>query len=288
MNGLLDNMHFLVLNTGFVNCGTDWNFSNICSPFTRIYYIEKGHAQIVLADRVVNLRPGYMYIIPSFTTHSDICRDEEFSQYYIHIYNESEQNILDNLDFPLEIEAEPYVITLIQRLQELCPNMELRQYAPQDYDNFHTLSESKTKNKGREFSARTESRGILYIILSRFINKATPKTLVKDQRIAKVLQFIHSNINTKISLTTLSTMACMSQEHLIRMFKKELNTTPTIYITQKKMERAQIKLITENVSISELAYQLGFDNLTYFTKVFKKFVGTTPQDYRKKHSHSNL
>ena len=83
MNNDIDQMHFLVLHIGEACCRENWNYKNICSPFTRIYYVTKGYAQIELPDKKQDLHPGLMYIIPAFTTHSYICHGE-FCHYYIH------------------------------------------------------------------------------------------------------------------------------------------------------------------------------------------------------------
>ena len=98
-------MHFLVLHIGEACCRENWNYKNICSPFTRIYYVTKGYAQIELPDKKQDLHPGLMYIIPPFTTHSYICHGE-FCHYYIHIYNESDHDILEDWELPTEIRTE--------------------------------------------------------------------------------------------------------------------------------------------------------------------------------------
>ena len=51
MNNDIDQMHFLVLHIGEACCRENWNYKNICSPFTRIYYVTKGYAQIELPDK---------------------------------------------------------------------------------------------------------------------------------------------------------------------------------------------------------------------------------------------
>lgn len=55
--------------------------------------------------------------------------------------------------------------------------------------------------------------------------------------------------------------------------------TPVAYINKKRIEKAQLKLIDENVSIKNIAYSLAFDNLSYFNRVFKNIVGKTPSEY---------
>lgn len=280
MNNNIDQMHFLVLKIGEAHCNSNWNYDKVCSPFTRIYYVTNGHAKVVLPNKVQELNPGCMYIIPQFTPHSCIC-NEEFSHYYIHIYNESDYNIFDDWILPTEITADINVLNNIKRLCQLCPSMELQHFEPQSYDNNLTLSQSAIASKQRKFVDRIESRAIIYILLSYFMRMAHPKSSNKDRRIESVLNFINNNIGNKISIDYLADMACVSKDYLIRLFKKEMHMTPLNYINKKKIEKAQIRLVTETTPIKEIAYQLGFEEQAYFNRVFKSFTGLSPMAYRK-------
>lgn len=280
MNNDIDQMHFLVLHIGEAHCMRDWNYENVCSPFTRLYYVVKGHAQVRLPDKVQDLYPGRMYIIPAFTSHSYIC-DEEFDHYYIHIYNESEHDILDDWTLPTEVEVQGDVLKYIRRLCELCPDMALQQYEPQTYDYAAARLQNLMKNKQRTVAARVESRAIVYLLLSCFMRTAYPKQCAKDERIREVLNYIHDNIGKRISMETLVNISCMSKDHLIRLFKREIYMTPINYVLKKKIEKAQLKLVTETAEVKEIAFQLGFENQGYFNRVFKRFTGLTPMAYRR-------
>ena len=82
-------------------------------------------------------------------------------------------------------------------------------------------------------------------------------------------------------MKSLVDISCMSKDHFIRIFKREMYMTPINYVMKKKIERAQLKLITENTEVKEIAYQLGFENQGYFNRVFKRFTGLTPLAYRR-------
>jgi mannose-6-phosphate isomerase-like protein (cupin superfamily) len=65
----------------------DWNWKNVSSPFTRLYYIMEGTAQIIFPDGMQELKPHHLYLVPSFTTHSYQC-NSHFTHYYLHIYED--------------------------------------------------------------------------------------------------------------------------------------------------------------------------------------------------------
>ena len=261
MNNDIDHMLYLVLHIGEAYCQADWNYKDICSPFTRMYYVTEGHAQIILPDKTQDLRPGFMYIIPAFTPHSYVCR-EEFSHYYI--------------------EPESGILSRIRKLQMLCPGMALTQTDPQYYDNSSSLDRNIRKNKQRELYARVESRGIIYQLLAQFLHEATPKQYVEDERITQMLEYIRTNLTAPLDLDAMATLSCLSKDYLVRIFKREMKMTPTAYINKKRIEKAQLRLVTETTSIKELAYQLGFGGQTYFNRIFKRITGQTPLGYRKK------
>ena len=148
-------MHLLVLHIGRRYCGADWNFRNVCSPFTRIYYITAGEAEIETPEGITLLREGHMYIIPAFTPHSCRCR-KEFEHYYIHLYNESGEYILEDWEIPREITAVETDLGHIARLLELCPGMELSETDPKSYDNNSSLAQRIEFNKQRDLWARIE------------------------------------------------------------------------------------------------------------------------------------
>lgn len=277
----VEQLHPLVLNVGKAVHHADWNWKNVSSPFTRLYYVTEGTAQIELSDGVHVLTPGHMYFIPAFTVHTNIC-DSYFVHYYIHIYEEchSDEDWLDKLEIPLEVETGELDLLLFRRLCEINPYMSLEKSDPETYDNNPTLMRNLLLNKQRPFYDKIESRGIVLQLLSHFFKRAQYKVEIKDKRIEKAVFYIRKHIYEAIDLDMLAQNSCLSKDHFIRLFKKETGTPPLKYINQKKIEKAQLILVTETLTIKELAYRLAFEDYSYFNRLFKKITGLTPQQYR--------
>ena len=72
----------------------------------------------------------------------------------------------------------------------------------------------------------------------------------------------------------------MTKPYFIRIFKQHFGMSPLQYINHKKMERAQLLLLTEDMTVKEVAFALGFNDHSYFIRLFKKITGRTPQEYR--------
>lgn len=282
MNLQVEQMHPLVLNVGLAVHNADWNWKNVNSPFTRLYYVTEGSAQIELPDGIYTLSPKHMYFIPAFTIHTNICKSN-FVHYYLHIYEDhySDNDWLDHWKFPVEIEATDLDLALFKRLCEINPHMTLQKSDPTTYDNNPTLMQNLIKNRQRAFCDKVESRGIVFQLLSRFFKQGQSKIEMEDNRIAKTVLYIRKHLNEAIELEKLAEISCLSKDHFIRLFKKELGTTPLQYINQKKIEKAQLLLITEELAVKEIAFQLAFEDYSYFNRLFKKIAGVTPQEYRR-------
>lgn len=282
MNLQVEQMHPLVLNVGLAVHNADWNWKNVNSPFTRLYYVTEGSAQIELPDGIYTLSPKHMYFIPAFTIHTNICKSN-FVHYYLHIYEDhySDNDWLDHWKFPVEIEATDLDLALFKRLCEINPHMTLQKSDPTTYDNNPTLMQNLIKNRQRAFCDKVESRGVVFQLLSRFFKQGQSKIEMEDNRIAKTVLYIRKHLNEAIELEKLAEISCLSKDHFIRLFKKELGTTPLQYINQKKIEKAQLLLISEELAVKEIAFQLAFEDYSYFNRLLKKITGVTPQKYRR-------
>ena len=281
MTQSIDQLHLLILNVGLAIHNADWNWRNVNSPLTRLYYVTEGAARILLPTGIQELKPDHLYLVPSFTTHSYLC-DTHFVHYYLHIYedHQSESSILEDFSFPTEIPAGDLELPLIKRLCGINPTMQLPQSDPTSYDNNPTLIKNIIKNKQRTFCDKVESRGIVYQLMARFLKDAQPKTEINDDRIQKVLSYIRKNIYKTIDIDSLAAISCLSKDHFIRLFKKEINNTPLQYINQKKIEKAQLILITDSMPVKNISYLLAYEDHSYFNRLFKKLTGVTPQQYR--------
>lgn len=290
MNHSIRNLQLLMLNVGFANHMADWNWKNVHSPFARLYYVTEGEARVTFKsmrvgqpDKEVTLHPDHMYVIPPFTMHDELCNGN-FMHYYAHIYEnpESSMQLFDSYSLPIEIKAGEMEIQLFQRLVEINPSMRLQDSNPKTYDNQPTLLHSISRTNKLPLADIMETRGIICVLLSKFFRQATLRLEIADSRIEQCVAWIRRNHNEEINIQKLASMACMSKDHFIRRFKAELGQTPLAYITQRKIEYAELMLITTETTVKEIAFKLGYEDFSYFNRIFRKWVGMTPLEYRNK------
>lgn len=109
-----------------------------------------------------------------------------------------------------------------------------------------------------------------------------PDHLLSDTRIGMVIKYIKDNLTNKdITVDLLSEKACMSTSHFHKKFKNTLGISPIDYINSEKIKFSK-KLIKErkDFRMSEIAYQSGFNNTSYFNRQFKKMELMTPQQFK--------
>ena len=278
----IDAFHPFVLNVGLARHNADWNWKNVSSPFARLYYVVEGTAKIILSNRIIMLRKGYMYFIPAFTLHSYEC-DSEFFHYYAHIYEDPQNKylFLEDWALPEEIKAGGSEEVLFQKLYELNPMMKLNASDPSTYDNSSTLASNLLRNKQRPLFNRMMSRGIVYYLLSPFFKTATLRSSVTDDRISTAMTYIRNHVSDELCIEKVAESLCVSKNYFIRIFKKETGTTPANFIIRRKIEKAQLLLITSDVPVKQISLLVGFEDFSYFSRVFKKIAGITPNEYRR-------
>lgn len=105
---------------------------------------------------------------------------------------------------------------------------------------------------------------------------------LKLEKIKAALDYININYSNPISTEELSKVANLSKYYFCRLFKEITHLSPIDYINKFRIEKALELMKNTNLSISEIAFEVGFNNVSYFIKVFKEHMGLTPLQYKKR------
>lgn len=123
----------------------------------------------------------------------------------------------------------------------------------------------------------------LILLLVQSKNVTSILELITDlysNKTSQLKKIIKLHLYSNLSVTELSKLSHLSLSSFKREFKKEFNDSPLNYIVTKKIEKAQELLRITEMSISEIAFETGFNDPHYFTRIFKKRIGTSPSNYR--------
>jgi AraC family cel operon transcriptional repressor len=138
------------------------------------------------------------------------------------------------------------------------------------------------KNAGNE--RKTYFLSILPELLYMFFTNDQKKNDIFPIWLTNLLTAMDEPQNFIMGLDAMIKLANFSQEHLTREFHKHLQMTPTEYINIKRINYASDLLLQQKYKIVDVCYMSGFNNLTYFYKIFHKQYNCTPKEFIKKHS----
>ena len=154
------------------------------------------------------------------------------------------------------------------------------------YQNIQGMfRDMKNKNKGYQFKVQ----GSLYYFLglvkeNDYYNSETtiaPKNKRRLSQLKKVLSYIESNYSKYITLDDLAECSNMNSRYFCRFFKDMTHKTPIEYLNYYRIECACEQIYITDKNITEIAFDCGFNELSYFIKVFKKFKDITPYQFLK-------
>lgn len=248
-----------------------------------IDFVKSGNAVFKIGEETVTVNEGNAIIINANRIHSIIPSGDEkliivsvlFSPDYIFGSDESfvatkyREPVGNNYDFP-------YMLVLKDRYTHKtgieCINQILN-------DNLH-------KSYGYELITKSNLCKLWIWLLSIKDENAKKKSatlIIDEDRVKQGIMYIHEHYGENLTLETLADNVNLSKSECCRCFKRAADLTPFEYIMKHRIYVAAMKMqrgekVTE--SINDLAVAVGFNNASYFNKVFKKYMDITPTRYR--------
>lgn len=179
----------------------------------------------------------------------------------------------------------PIIFTTSQSTEELCLNAfksGARDYFKKPCILIELIQSIelilKLKKKKRE------SRTNILLKKDADFLKKRPKSKINHPNIEKAKKLMEENFSKNFSLEDIAKKACLSKFHFCRVFKRHERITYSEYLNLIRITKAKNLLKNDLLSISETCYLTGYNDLTYFDRVFKNLEGVSPSAYRKKFS----
>lgn len=101
-------------------------------------------------------------------------------------------------------------------------------------------------------------------------------------RMGTIYDYIHENYDKKTNVNEIAKIISLSTPAFCRYFKKQTNMTFTDFVNNYRINQAKIFLL-KDYSVTEVCFQVGFESLSYFNKLFKQHMAETPSEFKKKH-----
>ncbi len=164
------------------------------------------------------------------------------------------------------------------------------------YHHFSTKYENIHQITGEIFQGMAEQKPgyelTVFGLFYRFFGQVFAEHLYLDNiprtrkgyrriiQLKNVLDYIDSNYTSSISLEQLAAVSSMSPKYFCRFFREMTHRTPMDYLNHQRVEHACYELSTTDHSVTDVAYNCGFNDLSYFIKTFRRYKGITPGQYQ--------
>ncbi len=119
------------------------------------------------------------------------------------------------------------------------------------------------------------------------IKKKSKAYLHRREQMVLLLEKIGKEFTGKISFSSLAEFCGIEEKYLFRVFKDFTGCTPTDYINRIRIDHACYLMSVKSMTATEAALESGFNELSYFSKVFKKYKGVSPGQYRRDRTKNN-
>ncbi|MCU0438274.1 MAG: AraC family transcriptional regulator [Raineya sp.] len=222
------------------------------------------------------------------------------------IVPESEEMIIDFPEASLENPTQCIALAIdkekIKEILEILnerftkiENGEYWQIAPEQFHLQNTLELtgtinrliriSKEDNQAKDIFANMALQELLIRLMqtqAREVIFSNYHKYTTSHRFAYVVEYIQNHLTDNLSVKQLSDLACMSEPHFYRSFKRELGIAPMEYVLQEKIKLAKKLLTDTSKSITDVCFQSGFNSLNHFCSIFKKMEQMSPKQYQDK------
>lgn len=140
------------------------------------------------------------------------------------------------------------------------------------------------EEEGFEFAVRQGLSRLVFLLRKNcLVEEKLPskKSQREGERVKIMLQYIQENLAEELTLADIARSAAISKNECLRCFRSMLGSTPIRYLQELRVQWAAERLANTAGSISEIAAACGFQETSYFARLFRRVKGCTPSEYRK-------
>lgn len=243
----------------------DWHSTAHTHHFTELFYVTRGNGKFLVEDDSFSVNVNDLIIVNPNVTHTELG--------------------IPGTTFE-------YVVLGIQGLQfqpsESGQHFNYNKYNLSNFEKelqfcLHALiNELRSKEDYYEAVCQNLYEILIYYIFRKTkteLSVASSKKITKECRFIE--EYIDEHYTEDITLQTLSDLTFMNKYYLVHAFKNYKGTSPINYLIDKRIEESQHLLANTNYPVSKISDQIGFSSQSYFSQVFRKRTGLTPNQYRK-------
>ncbi|BCJ94344.1 AraC family transcriptional regulator [Anaerocolumna cellulosilytica] len=243
-----------------------------------VYYLLKGERYYFIGNRTYLVKQGSLVFVDTNQIHKTGLAGASYHDRILIMMNKYQM-------LPI---AKLAGISLTQFFSENYGVVELKEVEQKNVESllFQVMDEIKEKAEGYEFIVRAKlieliMNALRYKNQEQIVDKGTTAQTAKHRKVHEVVDYINQNYTSNQSLMELAERFYVSKYYLSRIFKEVTGFTVMEYIHVLRIREGKKLLTDSDYKVTEIAERLGFESITYFEKVFKKYSEVSPIKYRK-------
>lgn len=284
-NSFINSIRFNFLYIDRYSFGKSWVYPESYLPYGMLRYVIKGNAIFFIDGKEFEVKEGDIVYLPVGCKLSCHALNDDFSFYSIRFATSVNYDGGDLLTDYFHI---PTVIHDI--------NNEGRMYFEKMYKCIKTDHDSRMfwvrgyleliigyvidKGKRNIDIDRKELIGEEEFSLERIKRRTRKSDVSLDPRIQVVVDYIILHPTEQYTISKMSRMAELSESRFRTLFKQQVGKNPLEYLNEIRVMTAARKLLVSGDNISDIAYEVGYEDANYFSRIFKKYFCITPKQYR--------
>ena len=249
-----------VYNVGYQKCDPEYQWGPGVRDHYCIHHIFSGSGSYMIGEKQIRLKEGDTFILyPGVEVRYCADREKPWEYGWAGFMGTDAASIIRNTDFTKKI---PYIPA------GKIPDRKI-------YDV-----------KGNTYEAAVAMTGALYSFLAVFMHYHESEVPERDARmmyVEKAENYIETNYSYPVTVEDVADYVGISRSHLFRSFQTYMNCSPKEFLSQYRIKQACRLLKETDLSVSAIAYSVGFENNLYFSKAFRKQKQISPTLYREKH-----
>lgn len=247
-----------------------------------IYYFHEGVCTYLIGDRIYTLQPGDLILMNGMTLHcAKIDRRFEYIRSILHFDPAAVQAFLD-------FNPELNVLEPFQRLGNLRLTL--------TGDDRKLVERLLAEMKGLYEGADAVSRGrfrlkfldllhVVYELCRKPLENRDTVSSVKENTVQRIITYLEQHYADDLHLEELQDNLHASKYYLSKLFKDVTGVTIFDFLYQRRINQAKIEfLLDQATSVTDVCFRVGFKHLAHFSRMFKKQVGVTPEQFKKSHT----
>jgi len=270
----------------------DWQQRPVKNNFFELVLIKEGKGTQCINYNFHDYKTGSIFLLPPLKCHSFQIESPTkfiFLRFTSHFFSANVRNMSSQSEWFREA---AYILSNYNQLPGDIIHHEL------DRQHIYTLIDLIRK-ENQNYSAsstvliKSLMTGILEILLRNIKQSSAyeiANTIENDDRVAKLLGYINENIADShlLKVENLAKTFLLSPTYLSEFFRKKVNLSLREYILRVKLKLVEIRLLNSNFTLTEIAEELNFTDVSHLSKTFKRYNGMSIREFKKRGEYQLL